>query len=54
MKYKKEKGECGMVREYKEEKMAMLNNGGKKYSKDNPIEMKQREDKLAAQVKKGY
>ena len=44
-------GSVGCVYKPSEEKMAMLKNGGEKYSYDNPMELKQHADKLAKVLK---
>lgn len=45
--YKAASGDVGCVKYAGEEKYAMVDTGGKKYSYNNPMELKQKGDKLA-------
>ena len=44
------KGDAGCVKQASEQKVAMTQVGGKKYSYNNPAEMKKKSDALARQM----
>ena len=55
MKKESKANAAGCVKQASEENYAMLDNGGGKYSYNNPMELKQKADKLAKVLdKKGY
>lgn len=50
-KFSAQSGDQGCIKQPSEEKYQMLDNGGGRYSYDNPMELKQRADSLAKMMK---